>query len=39
MTTALNYLSRMTDRIFEAHMERAAQKISASRHIFDRRAA
>ena len=29
MTAALKYLSRMTDRIFAAQMERAAHKISA----------
>jgi hypothetical protein len=39
MTTALNYLSRMTNQIFEAQMQRAAQKITARQHIFDRRAA
>jgi len=38
MTTALNYLSRMTNQIFEAQMQRAAQKISERQHIFDRRA-
>jgi len=37
MTAALKYLSRMTDQIFETKMQRAAQKISARRHIFDRR--
>jgi hypothetical protein len=37
MTTALNYLSRMTNQIFETQMQRAAQRISERRHIFDRR--
>jgi hypothetical protein len=37
MTAALKYLSRMTDEIFETQMQRAARKISARQHIFDRR--
>jgi hypothetical protein len=39
MTTALKYLSRMTDRIFETQMRRAAVKITARQHVFSRRAA
>jgi hypothetical protein len=39
MTTALNYLSRMTNQIFEAQMQRAAQKITENQHVFSRRAA
>jgi hypothetical protein len=38
MTTALKFLSQMTDTIFETHMQRAAQKIGASKHIFHRAA-
>lgn len=39
MTAALNFLSQMTNQIFEAQMNRAAQKITARQHIFTRRAA
>lgn len=36
MAAALNYISRMTDRIFERQMARAARKISASERRFQR---
>jgi hypothetical protein len=39
MTTALKYLSRMTDQVFETQMRRAARKITARQQIFHRRAA
>jgi hypothetical protein len=39
MTTALKFLSRMTDEIFESQMQRAAQKIADREQIFYRRAA
>ncbi len=39
MTSALNYLSRMTDQIFEAQMQRASEKIAERQRIFNRRAA
>jgi hypothetical protein len=39
MTTALKYLSRVTNEIFEAQMQRAAQGITARQEIFLRRAA
>jgi hypothetical protein len=40
MTTALKFLSRMTDEIFESQMQRAAQKIAdRGEQIFHRRAA
>jgi hypothetical protein len=34
MTAALNYLSRMTDQLFEAQMRRAASKICARVQLF-----
>jgi hypothetical protein len=34
MTAALKYLGRMTDRLFETQMRRAARKISARLAIF-----
>jgi hypothetical protein len=37
MTAALKFISRMTDEIFETQMQRAARKITARQHIFDRR--
>jgi hypothetical protein len=37
MTAALNYLSRITDAIFESRMQRAACRISARQQIFPRR--
>jgi hypothetical protein len=37
MTTALNYLSRVTTQIFETQMQRAAQRITERQHIFNRR--
>lgn len=39
MTTALKYLSRMTDDIFESRMRRAAQRITTRQQMFHRRAA
>jgi hypothetical protein len=39
MTAALNYLSRMTDEIFESRMRRAAHRITTRQQIFLRRAA
>jgi hypothetical protein len=36
MTAALKFLSQMTDTIFEARMQRAAQKICERQHIFHR---
>ena len=36
MTAALNYLSQITNAIFEAHMQRAAVRISARQHLFYR---
>ena len=39
MTAALEYLSRLTDEIFEANMQRAAQRICARQQRFHRRAA
>jgi hypothetical protein len=38
MTAALNYLSRITDEIFESRMRRAAQKISERQQLFVRHA-
>ncbi len=37
MTTALKFLSRMADVIFESQMQRAAVRISARQHVFRRR--
>jgi hypothetical protein len=37
MTTALKFLSQMTDAIFANRMQRAAIKISARQHMFGRR--
>ena len=34
MTATLSYLGRMTDRFFEHHMRRAAEKISAGSQLF-----
>jgi hypothetical protein len=34
MTTALKYLSSMADAFFEAHMQRAAVKISSRQRVF-----
>jgi hypothetical protein len=39
MTTALKFLSRMTDQVFETQMRRAALKITARQQMFHRRAA
>jgi len=39
MTAALNYLSRITNAIFERQMRRAAMRISARQHLFPHRAA
>jgi hypothetical protein len=38
MTTALKYLSRVTEEIFENQMQLAAQRICNRQHIFQRRA-
>jgi hypothetical protein len=38
MTATLNYLSRMTNEIFETQMQRAARKIADREQIFHRRA-
>ncbi len=37
MTSALKYLSRMADAIFESHMQRAAVRITARQQVFRRR--
>jgi hypothetical protein len=37
MTTALKYLSQMTDSIFASQMERAALRICARQQMFSRR--
>jgi hypothetical protein len=37
MTAALNYLSRLTDTIFESQMQRAAQRICVRQQVFHRR--
>ena len=37
MTTALRYLSHLTDRIFEKQMQRTAVKITARQKFFHRR--
>jgi hypothetical protein len=37
MTTALKFLSQMTDTIFASRMQRAAVKISARQRMFARR--
>ena len=34
MTATLSYLGRMTDKFFERHMRRAAEKISAGSQLF-----
>jgi len=34
MTATLEYLTRLTDRICEAHMRRAARRISESQQVF-----
>lgn len=39
MHAALEYLSRMTDALFAAQMQRAARKISERERYFHRRAA
>jgi hypothetical protein len=39
MTAALKYLSRKADEMFEAHMRRAAQKISERQKLFPAHAA
>ena len=39
MTTALRYLSEMTDAVFASQMRRAAAKICARQRVFHRRAA
>jgi hypothetical protein len=36
MTTALKYLSRMADVIFESQMQRAAVRITARQQVFGR---
>jgi hypothetical protein len=36
MTAALNYISQITDRIFERQMARTARKISAGAHLLPR---
>jgi hypothetical protein len=36
MTTALKFLSQLTDRIFEKQMQRAAVKITAREKLFYR---
>ena len=37
MQTALKYLSRLTDEIFDNRMQYAARKISERQHYFPRR--
>ncbi len=37
MSSALKYLSRMADAIFESQMQRAAVRITARQHVFRRR--
>ena len=37
MTAAVNYLSRLTDVIFESQMQRAAQRICERQDIFQNR--
>jgi hypothetical protein len=37
MTTALKYLSRVTEEIFASQMQIAAQRICERQHIFQRR--
>jgi hypothetical protein len=39
MTAALEYLSRITDQLFESRMLRAARQISKRQHFFPRRVA
>jgi hypothetical protein len=39
MQTALKYLSRMTDELFESRMRRAARRISDRQNLFPRRTA
>jgi hypothetical protein len=36
MITALKYLSEITDRLFETHMQRAALRIIAGTQLFPR---
>jgi hypothetical protein len=38
MTTAIQYLARKTNEIFERNMQRAAQRICERQHIFGSRA-
>ncbi len=37
MTSALKYLSRMADAIFESQMQRAAMRITTRQQVFRRR--
>jgi hypothetical protein len=39
MTTALEYLGRLTDRLFETHMRRVAHKIGARAQFFSNHSA
>ena len=39
MTATLNFLSRITNEVFESQMRRAARKIRERRHYFGGRAA
>jgi hypothetical protein len=34
MTAALEFLSRLTDQLYETQMQRAVRKINASAHLF-----
>jgi hypothetical protein len=38
MTAALKFLSRLTNDLFEAQMQRAARRISESQNLFPRHA-
>jgi len=38
MAAALQYLSRIADEIFEAHMQHAASRIAARQQVFPRHA-
>lgn len=38
MTATLNYLSRLTNEVFEAQMQRVARKICERQHYFGRAA-
>ena len=38
MTATLNYLSRLTNAVFEAQMQRVARKICERQHYFGRTA-